>query len=519
MLVRTIKSHTRPLTVKKQQALQGIASAYACEKSFWLDRIPFSQIKYPNSVRDASVEAKYKSPTGLQARMWKLALQDAADTLHRHYQAYAVYLRKLVHRNKNLSDVQKHYIHWALQNYAVLEQVLSDQCPRPKFEITPVDAKRAATYLHRIFRLHEPRHPRLKLVRSFMLDADCYKAFKHNGRDYIGVMTLVPRQRINLPLAGAGSITGTVRVVLDQQRVVVHTPKEVKIEKNTTGPVEAIDYGYTEVLTDTQKTHYGTDFGTIMSAYSDQQNAKDRRRNKLRALAKNAHSFAKSRRIRKNNLREAKTERRRQRQKTTVVRVINTALNTFLRTRKPSVVITEELSGAFKYNKGKTWNRRLSSWARGTVQDRTSFKVLACGACHEIVNPAYGSQNCPNCWFVDEKNRSGDRFKCLQCKYEGHADWISTINYLHRLQDSEIHLYTPYRQVKVILMDRYNRRLESPIETPLEYFRRISLPATVPGRTLDTVSTSPSTDVTPEVVACVSSGHSESETTKCVGYV
>ena len=519
MLVRTIKSHTRQLTLKKRQALQDIALAYTQEKSYWLEHISFSQIKMPNKVRNAAVEAKYKSPSGLQARMWKLALQDASDTLHRHYQAYAVYLRKLVYRNKNLSDVQKHYIYWALQNYSVLEQVLSDQCPRPKFEITPVDAKHAATYLHRIFRLHEPKHPKLKLARSFTLDADCYTAFKHNSRDYVSIMTLVPRQRINLPLAGAGSISGNVRIVLDKNRAAIHNSKEVRIENNTTGPVETIDYGYTEVLTDTQETQYGTGFGEIISAYSDQQNTKDRRRNKLRSLSKNTHSSAKACRIRRNNLRQAKTERRRQRQQTTVVRVINTALNTFLRTRKPSVVGTEELSGVFKYNKGKICNRHLTSWVRGTIQDRTSFKVLACGACHKTVNPAYGSQLCPSCWFVDNKNRSGDRFKCLQCKYEGHADWVSTINYLHRLQDSEIHLYTPYRQVKVILMDRYNRRLESPIETPLEYFRRVSLAATVPGRTLDTVSTSPSTDVPPEVLACESSGHSESETSKCVAHV
>jgi Putative transposase DNA-binding domain. len=34
---------------------------------------------------------------------------------------------------------------------------------------------------------------------------------------------------------------------------------------------------------------------------------------------------------------------------------------------------------------------------------------------HEQVNPAYGSQTCIRCGFVDAGNRNGDRFKCLHC--------------------------------------------------------------------------------------------------------
>jgi IS605 OrfB family transposase len=137
--------------------------------------------------------------------------------------------------------------------------------------------------------------------------------------------------------------------------------------------------------------------------------------------------------------------------------------------------ITEDLSHTFVYDKSKKVNRKLSSWLRGKLQDRISFKALAEGFRHEQVNPAYGSQSCPSCEFVDYRNRTGDHFKCLYCGHEGRADRVAALNYARRYGDHEIGQYTPYRQVKTILLGRFHRRLEA------------EQSVTVPGRTLDTV--------------------------------
>ena len=139
-------------------------------------------------------------------------------------------------------------------------------------------------------------------------------------------------------------------------------------------------------------------------------------------------------------------------------------------------MITEDLSHFFVYNKSKGINRKLSAWLRGNIQDRISFKALAEGFRHEQVNPAYGSQSCPYCEFVDHRNRKGDKFKCLHCGHEDMADRVAALNYARRFGDPEIGQYTPYCQVKTILLDRFHRRLE------------VGQPVTVPGRTLETVS-------------------------------
>ena len=100
---------------------------------------------------------------------------------------------------------------------------------------------------------------------------------------------------------------------------------------------------------------------------------------------------------------------------------------------------------------------------------------MAEGFRHEQVNPAYTSQLCPKCDFVDSKNRNGDKFTCLHCKYEDVADRVAALNIERRWYDPEIGLYTHYSEVKAILQDRFYRRLEA------------EKSATVPGKTLETV--------------------------------
>jgi putative transposase len=146
-----------------------------------------------------------------------------------------------------------------------------------------------------------------------------------------------------------------------------------------------------------------------------------------------------------------------------------------------ALLITENLSHLFTYNKPKSINRKLSSWLRGEIQDRISFKALAEGFRHEQVNPAYSSQICPSCDFVDSKNRIKDKFTCLHCRHEDIADRVAAQNLAKRYGDDFITLYTPYSEVKTIQLGRFHRRLEA------------EQSATVPGRTLETVSNMKST--------------------------
>lgn len=162
---------------------------------------------------------------------------------------------------------------------------------------------------------------------------------------------------------------------------------------------------------------------------------------------------------------------------------VNAAFNDLARNKRPENLVVEDLRHAFTFNRPRGTNRRLSAWVKGSIQDRAKFKSKAEGFCLKQVNPAYGSQLCPCCGYVDSKNRNGDVFECLHCKHRGQADQVAALNYLAREKDPEITVYTPYKQVKEILLKRFLRRVES---------KGACWPdGTVPGRTLDTVAVQP----------------------------
>jgi transposase len=204
-----------------------------------------------------------------------------------------------------------------------------------------------------------------------------------------------------------------------------------------------------------------------------------KRRNKLHALQKK-HTLksrkVKVKNIQKYNLGRIKLNDSSEKSKIGIKQEVNMGLNQFFDKKSPKILITEDLRHLFSFGKVKSWNRKLSAWIKGFLQDRIGFKALARGSCHEQVNPAYGSQTCIKCGFVWKENRTSDKFKCGFCKHEDHADRVAALNYKSRYGDKEITRNTPFREVKTILDRRFHRRLETLFK------------GTVPGRTSETIS-------------------------------
>ena len=66
---------------------------------------------------------------------------------------------------------------------------------------------------------------------------------------------------------------------------------------------------------------------------------------------------------------------------------------------------------------------------------------------------------------VHSDNRHGDVFHCRNpywdCNWQGDVDHVAAMNLLNRIEDHQINRFTPYREVKKILDERFLRRLES----------------------------------------------------------
>lgn len=100
---------------------------------------------------------------------------------------------------------------------------------------------------------------------------------------------------------------------------------------------------------------------------------------------------------------------------------INRVLNTLVRTQKPGCIIVEKLN--FR-NGGlsRRMNRLVTNAGRAIIDEKLQdlHDRLGIEICE--VNPAYSSQECSRCHYVDKKNRTRDRFRCLWCGHTSHAD-------------------------------------------------------------------------------------------------
>jgi putative transposase len=490
--MRTIKRISYPLNQNKYAAIREIASAYAREKQEHLpdyqDDALFGRHRNERTLRDQLVRAGYHSPQGVSARMWKLAQKDAYETVKKQWAALAERIRPLVaaHRSGNgLGDVnwtddQMRYAYWLLSDPRRLAQLVGGEAVIPKhFKIEAGQRKLVGNYLRRVVRRQRGEQPCVKLERAFTLDANMYDIrVSEAGTQILAITSLIPRQRLRIPLTGQTVIRGNIQIVLDEakQRVEVHYTADIKpakrqaatnshsTQKHPNGQKEvptetivAVDAGLSEVFTDEAGNRYGTGLGRLIYEESDRILTKNRRRNKLYQLAEK-HSQAgrhqKARNIRRLNLGQKKQKAQRQRNQSELERQINTGLNQLFRQRQPTILVTEKLDLRGKA-KSKKMSRQVSLWPRGILQERTDFKALAAGCRREQVNPAYTSQMCPHCGFVNGKNRNGDRFKCLNCGHKQGADRVAAMNLKARRTDPDITLWTPKERVKIILLDRF----------------------------------------------------------------
>src|SRR4051794_34017788 len=130
---RTIKAYSVAMNRAKWSALEAIVQAYAAEKADHLqvfnDDGLFGTIAKHEQFRDALLDSAYTSPHDLQARMWKMALKDAYETVLKNWAALAVDLRGRVNRQLGWSKEQKHYANWLLKNEQRLARLVGEAAP------------------------------------------------------------------------------------------------------------------------------------------------------------------------------------------------------------------------------------------------------------------------------------------------------------------------------------------------------------------------------------------------------
>ena len=159
-----------------------------------------------------------------------------------------------------------------------------------------------------------------------------------------------------------------------------------------------MDKGYTEVLTDSDGNHHGTDLGRCSPRESDRLKERNRRRAKLRSIANQAAqrgNRAKADRIHRNNLGTVKRDRQAARWRARVRTETFTAVHAVV--DKAATVVAEDLTKTFAGRKrlGKDMNRRLAAWTKGVTAEALKNVSERRGSALVLVNAAYTSQVVP----------------------------------------------------------------------------------------------------------------------------
>ena len=88
-------------------------------------------------------------------------------------------------------------------------------------------------------------------------------------------------------------------------------------------------------------------------------------------------------------------------------------------------VKSDEKTGRFLKNgqsRKKGLNRAISDAGWGNLGLKIEYLAAKQGKIVIKVNPKHSSQECRNCGHIDQENRDGEKFICVECGYHEHAD-------------------------------------------------------------------------------------------------
>ena len=478
---RTAKYATLPLNRGKRNMLRSLIDAFVDLKDLALRTLARTKEWHRldetwQTFRDAM---KPRHRKGVPVHLQDQAAKDAWETMRKWIDS-AIARAHIKNRIfVRFEKEQRHYAYWLLLSYERIGAVLRGERPEPNFPITMQERKEVVRFLRRLLRRTLGKAPCVHLRRSMALDSSLYQVFELRGRLYVALTSLVRGKRLVLPLRGKGRIDGDIRVVFDAGRktAFVHMAYDVRVRAETaSGAPVGLDAGVTEVLAASTGEKYGQGYGVLLDQLSGEATKTGRARNKLFQIAKKAEErgrkaraaggspgdAGKASRVRRQNLGRRKLRVKRLRGEAAVKTMVGQAVRQALKDR-PSVVAIEDLSHLRGRTKSRKLSRIVSRWARSALRERLEFRTEAGCSRLETVNAAYTSQTCPNpaCGFVHRDNRHGDSFHCLQCGWDGDADVVAGTNLLARVDDLDIHLWTPKEKVKAILDERFRRRKET----------------------------------------------------------
>jgi len=473
---RTIKIKLNPTQKKKDEIVSTIAIYKETVNNFinkfsgykYLDKLNYKYLYKPEN-KDLRIASSYSTN----------ALAYAVTLLNKRLDLIRKECKARIY-NHIKDKEERHYLFYLLKQPKYIEAIML----RKKFVVDKefkVRQEYLNKYLHRILR-HEFKNNNIPELKKPLLRTDVVTA---NIQEYknpikfshvLKLSTINKGKRVVIPFNPNkwarkffNKRKGCFIVCPDAQgNLNLHIPIEEKPKKNNNTQEISIDKGFRKLIVDSNKEKYGEDWHELEKKLDDKFQKKQKQRNKLYALRTELHKklaetkdkkiYKKIKHLEKYNLGKKKFNKNKVKTKETIKNNVNQTVNKFIsKNPKLKTIVLEKLDrfdNGRKYSKKS--NRLLNNWKRGFLKNKLIFISQLKSLELAYQNRAYTSQECSNCGYVHRDNRQGERFICIKCGFKEDADVNGALNILSRKYDQEISLYTPYKQVKEILLKRYS---------------------------------------------------------------
>jgi len=313
-------------------------------------------------------------------------------------------------------------------------------------------------FLHRQMRKHF-KHGVAHCANQFVVRSDRVLTEVVEGR-LVVILKIAPKygNSIRLTTTTSGKnvdLKGSnLRVIVKDTGVEIHYCADKQPGRAPGVGKIGVDKGYTEAFADSRGGLHGQGFGQTMTKFSDRVKETGKSRNKLRALEekhREAGRVAKADRINKNNLGNKKIERRKERTQKRLRTIAFKAAHAVV--DHASHVGAEDLSSPIcSKHKWRNYNRRMSSWAKGVLAEALENVTQQRGSKLQLVASAYTSQIDSQTGLL-EGQRVGDRFYHVSGDVS-QADTNAARVIERRMDDPEIGRYTPFKDIRLILLNR-----------------------------------------------------------------
>lgn len=461
-VVKTVRQHS--LAVNNIDEIRDIAKAYTTVKNYVYSR--YSGINslllikgYKKNIRDEWMKSNFAAQWKLPARYWKVALDEAISNIKTEWSNTKNRVKIAVINNENLTESERGFILYILKADSILYSILhSEDFKIPeKLKGLTIRMQYICKLIRRYIRKYKGSVPYSHKKTSFMIDADMYEYKFIDNNLNIYIQGLNRGQRIEVKLKDRNKHKGNLRIVIKDKSLEIHKAKYIKVknEEKVEEKSIGIDRGYRCLIATSENKFYGEKLNDFLSKETERLNQINAKRNRLWALMKKYEkegNTQKADNIKRFNMGKVKYNKNKNRFDSQVKSYINREINRFIANDNPSELITEDLSFVSWKDKFPAHiKRKLSRWIKGYIRERLNYKSKLNNIDQVIVNAAYTSQVCHKCGRFGVRNN--EVFTCPSCGSID-ADYNASKNIEARKEDEEITLYTPYKEVKEILIKR-----------------------------------------------------------------